>query len=244
MVTSGWGRRGRWPRRRRRAAAPGALRRSDGRGALRPVHRLTWTRRRSRTAEQVKRGATSVTGGESSFRFDNASRAFRDAVIGLPPRRMPAITARRRRIMRAATMGPVRSLLARLSLYERCITRHRRIDFARHLRQRQSCPAPSWWALHEMLPVHALLYGRPPPPPQPTTSPSTPPTPARPTGRRGWSSDNPTDNLTAIGVNGTACPQRADEDHRAVRRVANDIIQYQATSTIPGPTRRVTIRSR
>ena len=192
--------------------------------------------------EQVKRGATQRdTSAESSFRFDYARRAFPQTrlIVDPPDGRLPAILpAAQGRLMPRGTYGagPLDSWLD-FSLYERCITRGiagstLRVIYGNGNRIVQ---APGVVALsYEMLPDTRIFY-----------------TDGRPRigqnirqylgdSRAWWEGEElvvETTNLTdrtAVGVNGNGVrhSQQMKITER-FRRVADDIIQYQATFDDP-----------
>jgi hypothetical protein len=193
--------------------------------------------------EQVKRGATQRdTSAESSFRFDYARRAFPQTrlIVDPPDGRLPAILpAAQGRIMPRGTYGPgPLNSWEDFSLYERCITRGiagstLRVIYGNGNRIVQ---APGIVALsYEMLPDTRIFF-----------------TDGRPhvnqrirqylgDSRAHWEGEelvvettNLT-NLTAIGVNGNGV--RHSEQMKITerfRRVADDIVQYQATFDDPG----------
>jgi hypothetical protein len=192
--------------------------------------------------EQVKRGASQRdTSAESSFRFDYARRAFPQTrlIVDPPDGRLPAIKPEAQgRLMPRGTYGPGPLDSWRdFSLYERCITRGiagstLRVIYGNGNRIVQ---APGVVALsYEMLPDTRIFY-----------------TDGRPhinqrireylgDARAWWEGEelvvettNLT-NLTAVGVNGNGV-QHSEQMKitERFRRVANDIIQYQATFDDP-----------
>jgi hypothetical protein len=193
--------------------------------------------------EQVKRGANQRdTNAESTFRFDYARRAFPQTRLIVDPAdgRLPTIVpAAQNRIMPRGTYGngPLDSWLD-FSLYERCITRGIAGSVLRVIygNGNRIVQAPGVVAFgYEMLPDTRIFY-----------------TDGRPhigqkirnylgDSRARWEGDelvvettNLTD-LTAVGVNGNGV--RHSKDMVIVerfRRVADDIVQYQATFDDPG----------
>ena len=193
--------------------------------------------------EQVKRGAsTRDNDADGAFRFDYARRAFPQTrlIVDPPDGRLPAIVSSAQgRLMPRGTYGPgpLNSPLD-FSLYERCITRGiagstLRVIYGNGNRIVQ---APGVVALsYEMLPDTRIFY-----------------TDGRPQlgqkirnylgdSRARWEGEElvvVTTNLTnqtAIGVNGNGV--RHTEQMvitERFRRVADDIIQYQATFDDPG----------
>jgi hypothetical protein len=194
--------------------------------------------------EQVKRAAgrgdSAATDG--SFRFDYARRAFPQTrlIVDPPDGRLPAILpAAQGRIMPRGTYGPgPLNSWEDFSLYERCITRGiagstLRVIYGNGNRIVQ---APGMVAFsYEMLPDTRIFY-----------------TDGRPhinqrirqylgDSRAHWEGEelvvettNLT-NLTAIGVNGNGV--RHTEQMKITerfRRIADDVIQYQATFDDPG----------
>jgi hypothetical protein len=192
--------------------------------------------------EQVKRGATQRdTSAESSFRFDYARRAFPQTrlIVDPPDGRLPAITPEaQQRLMPRGTYGPGPLDSWRdFSLYERCITRGIAGSVLRVIygNGNRIVQAPGVVAFsYEMLPDTRLFY-----------------TDGRPhinqrihqylgDSRAWWEGEelvvettNLT-NLTAVGVNGNGV-QHSEQMKitERFRRVAPDIIQYQATFDDP-----------
>ena len=192
--------------------------------------------------EQVKRGATQRdSSAESSFRFDYARRAFPQTrlIVDPPDGRLPAIVpAAQGRLMPRGTYGPgpLNSWMD-FSLYERCITRGIAGSILRVIygNGNRIVQAPGVVALsYEMLPDTRVFY-----------------TDGRPRigqkirqylgdSRAWWEGEelvvettNLT-NLTAVGVNGNGV--RHSEQMKITerfRRVADDVIQYQATYDDP-----------
>ena len=192
--------------------------------------------------EQVKRGANQRdTSAESSFRFDYARRAFPQTrlIVDPPDGRLPAIKPEAQgRLMPRGTYGPGPLDSWRdFSLYERCITRGiagstLRVIYGNGNRIVQ---APGVVALsYEMLPDTRIFY-----------------TDGRPhinqrireylgDSRAWWEGEDLVvettnlTNLTAVGVNGNGV-QHSEQMKitERFRRVANDIIQYQATFDDP-----------
>ena len=193
--------------------------------------------------EQVKRGATQRdTNAESSFRFDYARRAFPQTrlIVDPPDGRLPAILpAAQGRLMPRGTygQGPLNSW-EDFSLYERCITRGIAGSVLRVIygNGNRIVQGPGIVAFsYEMLPDTRIFY-----------------TDGRPhigqkirnylgDARAHWEGEelvvettNLT-NLTAVGVNGNGI--RHSEQMKITerfRRVADDVIQYQATFDDPG----------
>ena len=192
--------------------------------------------------EQVKRGATQRdTSAESSFRFDYARRAFPQTrlIVDPPDGRLPAILpAAQGRLMPRGTYGPgpLDSWLD-FSLYERCITRGIAGSVLRVIygNGNRIVQAPGVVAFsYEMLPDTRIFY-----------------TDGRPhigqkirnylgDSRARWEGEelvvettNLTD-LTAVGVNGNGVRHSQEmKITERFRRVADDIIQYQATFDDP-----------
>ena len=188
--------------------------------------------------EQVAKAATGRdTSAESSFRFDYARRAFPQTRLLVDPAdgRMPAIWPNvQNRIMPRGTygQGPLDSWLD-FSLYERCITRGIGGSILRVIygNGNRIVQAPGVVALsYEMLPDTRIFY-----------------TDGRPRinqsigqylgdSRARWEGEelvvettNLTD-LTAFGVNGNGTRHsKAMKITERFRRVADDIVQYQAT---------------
>jgi hypothetical protein len=193
--------------------------------------------------EQVKRGAsTRDTNADGSFRFDYARRAFPQTRLIVDPAdgRLPAIVpAAQGRLMPRGTYGPgpLDSWMD-FSLYERCVTRGIAGSVLRVIygNGNRIVQAPGVVAFsYEMLPDTRLFY-----------------TDGRPhigqkirnylgDSRARWEGEelvvettNLT-NLTAVGVNGNGV--RHSEQMKITerfRRVADDVIQYQATFDDPG----------
>src|SRR4029450_248969 len=187
---------------------------------------------------QVERGAKQRdASAESSFRFDYARRAFRQTslIVDPPDGRLPAIKpAVQGRIMPRGTYGPgPLNSWEDFSLYERCITRGIAGSILRVIygNGNRIVQAPGVVALsYEMLPDTRIFY-----------------TDGRPhvnqkigmylgDSRARWEGEelvvettNLTD-LTAFGVNGNGTRHsKAMKITERFRRVANDIVQYQAT---------------
>jgi hypothetical protein len=188
--------------------------------------------------EQVGRAATGRdTTAESSFRFDYARRAFPQTRLLVDPAdgRVPALWPTvQNRIMPRGTYGPgpLDSWMD-FSLYERCITRGIGGSILRVIygNGNRIVQGPGVVALsYEMLPDTRLFY-----------------TDGRPRlnqqigqylgdSRARWEGEelvvettNLTD-LTAFGVNGNGTRHsKAMKITERFRRVANDIVQYQAT---------------
>jgi hypothetical protein len=192
--------------------------------------------------EQVKRGASQRdNNAESSFRFDYARRAFPQTrlIVDPPDGRLPAILpAAQGRLMPRGTYGPgpLNSWLD-FSLYERCVTRGIAGSVLRVIygNGNRIVQAPGVVAFsYEMLPDTRIFY-----------------TDGRPhigqkirnylgDSRARWEGEelvvettNLTD-LTAVGVNGNGVrhSQQMKITER-FRRVADDVIQYQATFDDP-----------
>jgi len=192
--------------------------------------------------EQVKRAATQRdTSAESSFRFDYARRAFPQTrlIVDPPDGRLPAIKPEAQaRLMPRGTYGPGPLDSWRdFSLYERCITRGIAGSVLRVIygNGNRIVQAPGMVAFsYEMLPDTRIFY-----------------TDGRPhinqrireylgDSRAWWEGEelvvettNLT-NLTAVGVNGNGV-QHSEQMKitERFRRVANDVIQYQATFDDP-----------
>jgi hypothetical protein len=192
--------------------------------------------------DQVARGATQRdTGADSAFRFDYARRAFPQTrlIVDPPDGRLPAIKqAAQGRLMPRGTYGPgpLNSWMD-FSLYERCITRGIAGSILRVIygNGNRIVQAPGVVAFStEMLPDTRIFF-----------------TDGRPhigqkirnylgDSRARWEGEelvvettNLT-NLTAVGVNGNGV--RHSENMKITerfRRVADDIIQYQATFDDP-----------
>jgi hypothetical protein len=192
--------------------------------------------------EQVKRGATQRdTDADSTFRFDFARRAFRQTslIVDPPDGRLPAIMpAAQARVMPRGTFGdgPL-DWVTDFSLYERCITRGiagstLRVIYGNGNRIVQS---PGAVALsYEMLPDTRIFYtdGRP------RISQSM--RQYLGDARARWEGEDlvvETTNLTdqtAVGVNGNGVRHSAQmKITERFRRVADDILQYQATFDDP-----------
>jgi hypothetical protein len=188
--------------------------------------------------EQVGKAATTRdTTGESSFRFDYARRAFPQTRLLVDPvdGRVPALWPdAQNRIMPRGTYGagPLDSWLD-FSLYERCITRGIGGSILRVIygNGNRIVQAPGVVALtYEMLPDTRIFYtdGRP----------RINQTIGQYLGdsRAHWEGEelvvettNLTD-LTAFGVNGNGTRHsKAMRITERFRRVANDLVQYQAT---------------
>jgi hypothetical protein len=192
--------------------------------------------------EQVKRAATQRdTSAESSFRFDYARRAFPQTrlIVDPPDGRLPAIKPEAQgRLMPRGTYGPGPLDSWRdFSLYERCVTRGIAGSVLRVIygNGNRIVQAPGMVAFsYEMLPDTRVFY-----------------TDGRPhinqrirqylgDSRAWWDGEelvvettNLT-NLTAVGVNGNGV-QHSEQMTitERLRRVAEDVIQYQATFDDP-----------
>jgi hypothetical protein len=191
---------------------------------------------------QVERGAKQRdTSAESSFRFDYARRAFPQTslIVDPPDGRLPAIRpAAQGRIMPRGTYGPgPLNSWEDFSLYERCITRGIAGSILRVIygNGNRIVQAPGIVALsYEMLPDTRIFY-----------------TDGRPhigasigqylgDSRARWEGEElvvETTNLTdktAIGVNGNGVRHSKEMViTERFRRVADDIVQYQATYDDP-----------
>jgi hypothetical protein len=192
---------------------------------------------KARREQVAKAAATRDTSAESSFRFDYSRRAFPQTRLLVDPAdgRMPSIWPNvQNRIMPRGTYGPGPLNSWRdFSLYERCITRGiggsvLRVIYGNGNRIVQSPGAVAFG--YEMLPDTRIFY-----------------TDGRPhvdqkisqylgDSRAHWEGEelvvettNLTD-LTAFGVNGNGTQHsKAMKITERFRRVADDIIQYQAT---------------
>jgi hypothetical protein len=196
----------------------------------------------TRLAAVKKGAATRDTGAESSFRFDYARRAFPQTrlIVDPPDGRLPAIMpAAQSRGMPRGTYGPgPLDSWNDFSLYERCITRGIAGSVLRVIygNGNRIVQAPGVVAFgYEMLSDTRIFY-----------------TDGRPhinqriqqylgDSRAHWEGEElvvETTNLTnqtAVGVNGNGI--RHTEQMKITerfRRVADDVIQYQATFDDPG----------
>jgi hypothetical protein len=191
---------------------------------------------------QVERGAKQRdTSAESSFRFDYARRAFRQTslIVDPPDGRLPAILpAARGRIMPRGTYGPgPLNSWEDFSLYERCITRGIAGSILRVIygNGNRIVQAPGVVAFStEMLPDTRIFYtdGRK------RISPSI--IQYLGDSRARWEGEElvvETTNLTdktAIGVNGNGVRHSKEMViTERFRRVADTIVQYQATFDDP-----------
>src|SRR5688572_13793078 len=191
---------------------------------------------------QVDRGAKQRdASADSTFRFDYARRAFRQTslIVDPPDGRLPAITAAAQgRIMPRGTYGPgPLNSWEDFSLYERCITRGIAGSILRVIygNGNQIVQAPGVVALsYEMLPDTRIFY-----------------TDGRPhigasigqylgDARARWEGEElvvVTTNLTdktAIGVNGNGVRHSKEMViTERFRRVAENVVQYQATYDDP-----------
>ena len=188
--------------------------------------------------EQVAKAATTRdTTAESSFRFDYARRAFPQTRLLVDPAdgRMPAVWPNvQNRVMPRGTYGPgPLDSWQDFSLYERCITRGIGGSILRVIygNGNRIVQAPGVVALsYEMLPDTRIFYtdGRPHVGQQIAQYLGD--------SRARWEGEelvvettNLTD-LTAFGVNGNGTRHsKAMKITERFRRVAEDIIQYQAT---------------
>ena len=188
--------------------------------------------------EQVAKAATTRdTTAESSFRFDYGRRAFPQTRLLVDPAdgRMPAVSANvQNRIMPRGTYGPGPLNSWRdFSLYERCITRGiggsvLRVIYGNGNRIVQSPGAVAF--SYEMLSDTRVFYTDGRPHINPNMSQYLGDSRAR------WEGEElvvETTNLTdqtAFGVNGNGTQHsKAMKITERFRRVADDIIQYQAT---------------
>jgi hypothetical protein len=192
--------------------------------------------------EQVERAATQRdTSAESSFRFDYARRAFPQTrlIVDPPDGRLPAIKPEAQaRLMPRGTFGPgPLDSWQDYSLYERCVTRGIAGSVLRVIygNGNRIVQAPGMVAFsYEMLPDTRLFYtdGRP--------RINQPIRQYLGDSRAWWEGEElvvETTNLTnqtAVGVNGNGV--RHSEQMKITerfRRVADDVIQYQATFDDP-----------
>ena len=188
--------------------------------------------------EQVAKAATTRdTSAESSFRFDYGRRAFPQTRLLVDPAdgRMPAVSANvQNRLMPRGTYGPGPLNSWRdFSLYERCITRGiggsvLRVIYGNGNRIVQSPGAVAF--SYEMLSDTRVFYMDGRPHINPNMSQYLGDSRAR------WEGEElvvETTNLTdqtAFGVNGNGTQHsKAMKITERFRRVADDIIQYQAT---------------
>ena len=217
------------------AAAVALLRRTRTAGPT-PLY-LDEAAMKARQEQVAKAATTRDTSAESSFRFDYARRAFPQTRLLVDPAdgRMPALWPNvENRIMPRGTFGtgPLDSVLD-FSLYERCITRGIGGSILRVIygNGNRIVQAPGVVALsYEMLPDTRVFY-----------------TDGRPRinqsigqylgdSRARWEGEelvvettNLTD-LTAFGVNGNGTRHsKAMKITERFRRVADGIVQYQAT---------------
>jgi hypothetical protein len=192
---------------------------------------------KARRDQVAKAATTRDTSAESSFRFDYARRAFPQTRLLVDPAdgRMPAVWPNvQNRIMPRGTYGPgpLDSWMD-FSLYERCITRGIGGSILRVIygNGNRIVQAPGVVALsYEMLPDTRIFYtdGRPRLDQQIAQYLGD--------SRARWEGEelvvettNLTD-LTAFGVNGNGTRHsKAMKITERFRRVADDIIQYQAT---------------
>lgn len=193
-------------------------------------------------AAQVERAARQRDeNADSTFRFDYARRAFRQTslIVDPPDGRLPAIRPEaQRRVMPRGTFGPgPLNWTTDFSLYERCITRGIAGSILRVIygNGNRIVQAPGVVAFsYEMLPDTRLFFtdGRP------HVSPAI--RQYLGDSRARWEGEElvvETTNLTdrtAVGVNGNGVLHSAQmKITERFRRVADDIIQYQATFDDP-----------
>jgi hypothetical protein len=230
-IAAGGGRGGRGGRGARGAAPPAAA------PAGPPPLYMDDAAFKARQAQVAKAAATRDTSAESSFRFDYGRRAFPQTrlLVDPPDGRMPAVLANvQNRLMPRGTYGPGPLDSWRdFSLYERCITRGIGGSILRVIygNGNRIVQAPGVVALsYEMLPDTRIFYtdGRP----------HIDQKMAQYLGdsRAHWEGEelvvettNLTD-LTAFGVNGNGTRHsKAMKITERFRRVADNVIQYQAT---------------
>jgi hypothetical protein len=192
--------------------------------------------------EQVKRGATQRdTTGETSFRFDYARRAFPQTrlIVDPPDGRLPAVLpAAQARIMPRGTygQGPLDSWKD-FSLYERCITRGIAGSVLRVIygNGNRIVQAPGVVAFsYEMLPDTRIFYTDGRPHINQRIRQYLGDSRARWEGEELVVETTNLTNLTAVGVNGNGV-QHSEKMKitERFRRVAPDVIQYQATFDDP-----------
>jgi len=191
---------------------------------------------------QIDRAATQRdTNADSTFRFDYARRAFRQTslIVDPPDGRLPAVQpAARERTMPRGTFGPgPLNSWEDFSLYERCITRGIAGSILRVIygNGNRIVQAPGVVALsYEMLPETRIFYtdGRP--------HVGSAITQYLGDSRAHWDGEElviETTNLTdktAVGVNGNGVRHSTQMViTERLRRVADQIIQYQATFDDP-----------
>jgi hypothetical protein len=192
--------------------------------------------------EQVARGATQRdTSGESSFRFDYARRAFPQTrlIVDPPDGRLPAITPEAQgRLMPRGTYGPgPLDSWEDFSLYERCITRGIAGSILRVIygNGNRIVQAPGVVAFsYEMLPDTRIFFTDGRPHINQRIRQYLGDSRARWEGEELVVETTNLTNLTAVGVNGNGV--RHSEQMKITerfRRVADDVIQYQATFDDP-----------
>jgi hypothetical protein len=192
---------------------------------------------KAREAQVAKAADTRDTSAESSFRFDYARRAFPQTrlLVDPPDGRMPALWPDvPNRLMPRGTFGPgpLDSWLD-FSLYERCITRGiggsvLRVIYGNGNRIVQ---APGVVALsYEMLPDTRIFYTDGRPRINQTIGQYLGDSRARWEGEELVVETTNLTDLTAFGVNGNGTRHsKAMKITERFRRVADQIIQYQAT---------------
>ena len=193
--------------------------------------------------EQVKRGASQRdTNADGSFRFDYARRAFPQTrlIVDPPDGRLPAIMpAAQNRGMPRGTYGPgPLNSWEDFSLYERCITRGIAGSVLRVIygNGNRIVQAPGVVAFgYEMLPDTRVFYTDGRPHINQRIRQYLGDSRARWEGEELVVETTNLTNLTAIGVNGNGVRQSEQmKITERFRRVADDVIQYQATFDDPG----------
>jgi hypothetical protein len=193
--------------------------------------------------EQVKRGASQRdTNADGSFRFDYARRAFPQTrlIVDPPDGRLPAILpAAQSRGMPRGTYGPgPLNSWEDFSLYERCITRGIAGSVLRVIygNGNRIVQAPGVVVFgYEMLPDTRVFYTDGRPHINQRIRQYLGDSRARWEGEELVVETTNLTNLTAIGVNGNGVrPTEQMKITERFRRVADDIIQYQATFDDPG----------
>jgi hypothetical protein len=192
--------------------------------------------------EQVKRAATQRdTSAESSFRFDYARRAFPQTRLIVDPAdgRLPAIKPEAQaRLMPRGTYGPGPLDSWRdFSLYERCITRGIAGSVLRVIygNGNRIVQAPGMVVFsYEMLPDTRVFYTDGRPHLNQRIRQYLGDSRARWEGEELVVETTNLTNLTAVGVNGNGV-QHSEQMKitERFRRVASDVIQYQATFDDP-----------
>jgi hypothetical protein len=196
---------------------------------------------KARLEQAAQRATERDTSSESSFRFDYARRAFPQTrlIVDPPDGRLPAITQEAQgRLMPRGTYGPgPLDSWEDFSLYERCITRGIAGSILRVIygNGNRIVQAPGVVAFsYEMLPDTRIFFTDGRPHINQRIRQYLGDSRARWEGEELVVETTNLTNLTAVGVNGNGV--RHSEQMKITerfRRVADDVIQYQATFDDP-----------